>query len=350
MAYGALIGGLVSGAMSFLGGSSQADATAEAAKDQIQALRRASRELDESFSSIISDVEARPAAFAGQRVQGAPFQPTTLAGSQADAISANAGNLDDILSLVGRSNQATIQGDLARVNQLFPGYQQTMGNLSNAATSLSGGQLPFDRVQDIISDRASASGSFGVPGGAGPATLRDLGLNSLDAVNQGQSLFQSILQAADQLVSPISRQTAAPQFFASPQESTQLNLSQAQLQQQSQQNINNLNAQPDPAANLLMQLRIQQATGKASTQAQVAGISSPVVPSTMGLAAQSFAQPLGNAIGSLFGGSNNQGFDQGFGSFGGGGFNSQAYNSGAQYYNTFGPGSSAGVPPKAIVV
>ena len=345
----AAIGALAGGALNFLGGKSQSDATEEAFEKQQEMLLIAAHQLTSSFDDVIGQVEENPSLFAGSKVVGAPYKPISLAGSQKDAISANQGNLEQILGLVGETNKATIRNDLSRVNQLFPDYQNTLNSLSSSAASLSSGQLPGDVLQNIVGNRAGTSGAANTFGGGGPATLKDLGLSSLDAINQGQSMFQNILQAADQFVSPISRQTAAPQFFTSPQESTGLNLQQAQLQQGSEQNINNLNAQADPGANLLMQLQLARGSGQAGALAQIGGLGQPVVPSTAGLLGQSFAQPISNAISSF--GQQNNGFNQGFGSFSNqGGFNPQQHNTNANYYNTFGPGSQAGVPPQAIVV
>ena len=315
MAYGALIGAAVGGALNYFGGRAQSDAAGEAASAQIDNLKKAAKALNKDFDNIIEFVRGNTGDVAGRKVQPAQYDPISIRESQQTAIGSNSSNLADILGLVGQTNQATIQNDLQRVNQLFPDFQQTLGNLSSSAASLSAGQLPFDRIQDIVSGRQTSAGNLGIPGGAGPASLRDLGLSSLDATNQGQSLFQSILQAADQFVSPVSRQTAAPQFFVSPQESTNLDLQQAQLGQQSEQNFNNLKAQPDPGQNLLLQLMLQQATSVAGARSQVAGLGQPVGLTNGANFAQSFAGPLASGIQSFFDGNNGGGLSSGFGSF-----------------------------------
>lgn len=333
-----LIGAALGAAGSYFGSKSQADATEDANDRQINMLRNAATELSESYDQIIGQVNRNPSLYAGSKVQGVAYDPINLKGSQAQALASNFGNLSSMQQLAGQANQGTLDNDLNRIRQMFPDFDSVLGNLSSSANSLSSGQLPFDSIQDIISNRSSSSAAFGIPGGSGPATLRDLGLSSLDATQAGASMFQNILQAADQHVSPVSRQVAAPQFFASGQESVALDLNQAQLQQNSGQNIANLAAQPDPGKNLVMQLMLQQANTRAGTQAQVAGLGQPAVPTSLGIASQTLFPAAQQMMATAF--PQTTGYNPQTA-----GFDSNAYNKYAKNYNATVPGAN-----KAIVV
>lgn len=347
--WGALLGSLISGAFSYFGGQEQASAQQDQDWLRIMMMSKAGKNLQKAYDGVIADIASNPTGYAGSKVQAAMYEPVDITESQRSSVQGNLDNLGLINQLVSGANRATTANDIERILSFDPNAMQTLGNLSENAAMWSSGRLPTDAIEDIISSRSSSSGAYGTPGGAGAATLRDLGLNSMDAVNKGASLFSQITNAAES-ISPVSRQIAAPQFFITPQQGLQTDLQQALLDQQSRQNANNLNAAPDPALALQMQLRLQAANSRA---AMTSGNASLVGNNTVPYASMygQIGNSLGNAIAGLFGGGQQSyggmggGFSSGFGSSPT--YNPAAYNAYAMQYNSNLTGDTA---PKAYAV
>lgn len=339
-----IIPALIGGIGSWLGGEKQADAAGEATLLQQMLLGKAAKNLTKAYQGVIDDIASNPSGYAGTRVKPALYEPVNIEQSQRGNIQGNLNNLDLINQLVSGSNRATTANDIARILNFDPQALSTLGNLSDAANMWSSGRLPTDAIEDIVSNSATRYGSANTPGGAAPATLRDLGLSSMDAQSRGASLFQQILQSAE-AISPVSRQVAAPQFFITPQQGLQTDLQQALLMQQSQQNANNLNAAPDPALNLMAQLKLQSANTAASIRAGGASLVQPNMTPYASIYGQ-LGNAVGQAVGGFFGGGGSS-FGGGFSSGFGGGFNPAAYNNYAMNYNW---NAAPGTAPKAYVV
>jgi len=109
------------------------------------------------------------------------------------------------------------QEELNRIMELaVPGYSGIQGQRSKNAGSLLRGELPPD-VAALI-QRKSASGALaGGYGGSGAArnlTLRDLGINSLDAMREGNSMATSLIGS-----SPVAQLARLSEYTGlSPQE------------------------------------------------------------------------------------------------------------------------------------
>jgi len=304
-----MLGALFGAAGSYLGTKAATKSAEKQQKAMIAQLNAAAAELSQSYQGVIDNIAANPVGYAGSKTQAAMYQPVSLGQSLQALLGANGTNLTGAQALVNRTNQGDIQQAQSRINAFDSNALGTLSNLGRQANSLSQGQLPQDVIQNIFAARAGSSGASGTPGGAAPATLRDLGLSSLDAISQGGNLLQQVIQGAE-AISPISRLMSAQQYQFDPKTALQTDLSQALLGQQSQQNYFNLSSQADPGLQLQTQLILQMANNAASTKAGIAGIQQAPIPNY----GQAYAQ-AGNAIGSglqsLFGGL-----------FGGGGSNS----------------------------
>lgn len=311
------------------GNSQQADAAQESSLFQLMLMNKAGKNLQKEYQAVIDQIASNPAGYAGTRVKPAEYNPVNISESQRSSVQGNLDNFDLINQLVGRTNSATTQNDISRILNFDPRALSTLDNLSSQANAWSSGRLPQDAIQDIISNASSRSAAYGTPGGAAPATLRDLGLNSMDAVQRGSSLFSQIMQQAE-AISPVSRQIAAPQFYITPQQGLQTDLQQALLDQQSRQNANNLNAAPDPALNLMAQLRLQAANSRAQLTAGSASMVQPNLTnysSMYGQLGNSISQALTGAFGGgSFGSSMGGGFSSGFGSFSPSSYNASQLN------------------------
>lgn len=118
-----------------------------------------------------------------------------------------------INNLVNSSNQSFQES----INNLLPGYRSGLATSTRNTNSLLNGELPSD-VQDQLY-RSSAykafAGGYGANSGMGHnLTLRDLGLNSLQAMQLGQNFMGQNLNYANMLTpSRVSQFLQGPQYF-----------------------------------------------------------------------------------------------------------------------------------------
>lgn len=183
------------------------------------------------------------------------YEPVDLTDSLLRTVAGNQAALPGATALTGGINRALTDQALERINRLFPNYAQTASNVGSAAEALSRGELPFEDVMDIVSNRSSLAASLGTPGGSRPATLRDLGLSRLEAINAGNSLFQQMVKSASE-IDPITRHSSPQTFMLDPATRLTADITQAENVQASGQSAANLAAQPDPVSRGLAQLEI----------------------------------------------------------------------------------------------
>lgn len=189
---------------------------------------------------------------AGEEVFGsvpehAPYEPIDLTQSQIDTIRGNLSSLQLAGELSDKTNDIILGQDLKRIRALVPEYDTNINRMGDVTRDLLLGRLPYGDVLDITANRSELSANMGIPGGGANATLRDLGLSRLGAIQQGGSMFQQMLQVA-QAVNPHERRMTPQSMFFTPPQRAELDIMQAQLKQQSEQSKNNLEAMPDPVA------------------------------------------------------------------------------------------------------
>lgn len=186
------------------------------------------------------------------------YTPVDFNAEQWNAIMRDRDSLGAITSLTNKTNDNIANEDIHQANRLIPGYSSSMTRLGASANDLIQGRLPDDVLQSIVADRAGKSSGVNIPGLAGPATLKDLGLSSLDALNTGTGLLGKMTQMAES-ISPSSERVNPQTFFQTPQQNIENETRQNELLQQSQQNANNLAAAPDPVAAARLHLQLGQA-------------------------------------------------------------------------------------------
>jgi hypothetical protein len=206
---------------------------------------------DKSMKDAYARLQALSAG-AGAEVFGsvpehAPYEPIDLSQSQLDTIAGNQAALPGAASLASSTNDYILADDLKRIRALVPQYDNNINRMGDVTRDLLLGRLPYGDVLDITANRSEMSANLGIPGGGANATLRDLGLSQMGAIQQGGSMFQQMLQAA-QAVNPHERRMTPQGMFFTPQQRAELDITQAQLKQQSEQSRNNLEAMPDPTA------------------------------------------------------------------------------------------------------
>jgi hypothetical protein len=191
----------------------------------------------------------------GEVPEHAPYEPIDLTQSQIDTIRGNLSSLALAGDLSDKTNDIILAQDLKRIRALVPEYDTNINRMGDVTRDLLLGRLPYGDILDITANRSELSANMGIPGGGANATLRDLGLSQMGAIQQGGSMFQQMLQAA-QAVNPHERRMTPQQMFFTPQQRAELDITQAQLKQQSEQSRFNLEAMPDPTAAGRFQLEL----------------------------------------------------------------------------------------------
>lgn len=153
------------------------------------------------FSDIAQLVGGLMGAY-GSKVNVPALTPISPDQVQQQAIAGNLSVLPQAQKLAGQVNQFSLDQIKSLMNQLAPGYTDTLALGTKNATALMRGELPADVVRSL-SDRSNASAVAGGYGGSGLAhniSLRDLGLTSLQAQQLGLSQFQTLLADSESLM------------------------------------------------------------------------------------------------------------------------------------------------------
>ncbi len=180
------------------------------------------------------------------------------------------------LDFTGQINQQfsdeTLRLNLERINTLNPQFQVQSNQAQNVTTDLLFGRLPFQDVADVVSDRASIAGSLGTPGTAFNATLKDLGLTRLNAMETGFNMFSQFQNTLQSSVSQTPNFARADQILPFTSLTANQRVTGELLTTQALQNAANIRAEPDPGAAQLFNAEFlgQQNTAATRTGTRVA--------------------------------------------------------------------------------
>ena len=166
----------------------------------------------------------------GVKPQVADFDPVTASEAIQESVEASLEN-------IGMTRQA--------IEQFIPQASETLQSLGSAASRLAKGELPFDEVQRVMSDRAEISNLMGTPGGDSQVVLKDLGLTQLDAIDRGLSMFERMVATSDVL---------RENYEISPLQNLQSMISQRIYDTENQQQQFNVDATPDPTTRAIFGL------------------------------------------------------------------------------------------------
>jgi hypothetical protein len=251
------LGGLFSLGGSLASGRSQRRAQEAARAQQLAAIEEGSEVRNRLIGELLRG-DFRGLGAGPQDVFGRRVEETDLSESQLKAALSNLQNLSTIERLVSLVNAGISEDALTKAADFDPNFQQNISALSDQARQFLRGEIPEDVFDFRVRDRAGRTSRVGVPGTAGPATSRDLGLTSLDLQERGLSVFQALNNIREQ-VDPITRRLISTQFLVDP--SAQLAVDQANAR---------LRAQPDPTAAGLFGIDLQGAVMDALARGQVA--------------------------------------------------------------------------------
>lgn len=235
-------------------------------KNRIEAINAAEKARKAAVSSVLGG------SFLGQFGTEDVFgtRPTVIPPVDVgQVVSENVGQLrrqgvPSAIEFAGDISRDVLQRNLERARTLQPNFDILTGQIGAVTEDLLFGRLPFEDVLDIVSERQSLSAALGTPGGAAPATLKDLGLSRLGAMQQGFNMFTSFQDTLARSVSPISRFEETLGVLPFTSLTANQRVSGELLAQIQAQNAEIIRASADPAAAQLFQqefLATQTAAG-----------------------------------------------------------------------------------------
>ena len=174
------------------------------------------------------------------------YNSVSIGDSQQQALTQNQQILPSSEALatgVTNFNEAQLSSLL---NSIMPGWSANAATTSSNIGSELSGKIPTDVAGNIQSSAAAQAltGGFGGSGLAGNLTAKDLGLTSLDLMQQGQSAEQSWTSLIDQMFAP--GMGSITSMFVSPQQQFQDNTQNAENQFSADWLKNQVAAQPNP--------------------------------------------------------------------------------------------------------
>lgn len=153
------------------------------------------------FSDIAQLVGGLMGAY-GSKVNVPALTPVSADQQQQAAIAGNLTVLPQAEKLATSVNQFSLDQIKTLMNQLAPGYTDTLALGTRNATALMRGELPQDVLRSVA-DKSNAAATFGGYGGSGLAhnlSLRDLGISELQAQQMGLRQFQTLLADSESLM------------------------------------------------------------------------------------------------------------------------------------------------------
>lgn len=280
--------GLIGAGGSLLGGALSAFGAGSAAK-------AAQKAQDQAYGQAVSTIQgyAGDSAAFGTKPDPTAFlyNPVDITQSQLDTIAGNLKALPSALELVGKVNPSIWANDLQRIRTLVPQFDAARDSYMGTTRMLQEGRLPFSDVMDILGNSAGLGAAMGAPGGNRALSMRDLGQTRLSAMQQGNSMFQNMIQIAE-AISPVSAQMRPQSMFLTPSERLQADIMQRALEQQGNASAALAEAMPDPAANATANAMIglQMARFGAAGSVGGGGLGLQALGGAIGQGAGAFAQ------------------------------------------------------------
>lgn len=180
-----------------------------------------------------------------------PLDPTDIVRGTIRGNLENLPDADTWAQCVSRLNQ---QNDVIRAISLDPRYVQSADLYSRQVNDMLRGHLTQSSTMNIMTDVAETACLHGKIGGVQHATARGLGIGQFEIQRQGRQEFREWMSTLNRDVSPLSRQGDVRTMARTPQEAVQLALTEAQLIQNSLQNVFNARAKKPP--HLLAELQV----------------------------------------------------------------------------------------------
>lgn len=231
--------------------------------------------------------------------QAAEYVPIDACCIQRATIECNIATTDRAGVWAAGVNRLKEQDAIIRGIVFDPRFLVNMDMISFEITDMIRGKLPTGDVVEVLTDLAEMNALNGRIGNSRRRTARDLGISKLRMQAAGRREFREHHQFISQSIQPISDRAKIEDMMQTPQQRIALALTQAQLIQQSLQNLYNRNAQKDPYKLAELQMKMQQLTLKLQFEANKASLVNTFVPNYQALLApliKSVAGAIGDPV------------------------------------------------------
>lgn len=194
-------------------------------------------------------------------------------------------------------NRLNNQSDIARMVFFDPRWVENVDLYAVQVSDLLRGRLPVDFTVPLLADAVELS-AFEARNGTARPTARGLGMSRLRMQATGRD---ELVAEADMLerVSPMRRQVDMRDMMQTPQQRVALALTQAQLVQNSLQNLFNRNAEKPPYRMAQLSLRLERAINFLQVEASRASLINASVPNYAAIL-QPQIHAITNSLGSMF--------------------------------------------------
>lgn len=169
------------------------------------------------------------------------FQPIDIGAELSKLMRSNLENLPQTVDFAGKATDANSSLVLRALRGVNPDYDKLASGISQNALSFMRGEIPEDVSKQVIrrSAEGAVGGGYGGSGVSRNLVARDLGLTSLNLINQGTSSAQTWLAQTNALSKPVT----ASSMMASPETALGIAVQDrdAKFQRDYASNINNAN-------------------------------------------------------------------------------------------------------------
>lgn len=225
-----------------------------------------------------------------------PVVPSTIIGG---TIRANIENLVDGDQYAACVNRLHEQQAIIRMVALDPRYVQSADLHSRSINDLLRGRLAVSDTMNVMTDVAESAALNGRIGGVAHLTRRSLGISMQEAQREGRKAHRDWMASLNQDVMPVGRQVNLTTLAQTPAEAVNLALTQAQLAQNSLQNVFNQRARKPPARLAELQLRLDKCVNQLSAEMAKVSLTNTFVPN-FAAALQPAINAAANKIGGDF--------------------------------------------------
>ncbi len=271
-------------------------------KDHYDSISATQRSLiDVAVTNYFNCIESLLPSFADAYPdvpQAAEYVPVDPCAEQGALIECNIGHIKRSADWADCINRYHEQSDITRAVVLDPRWLASADLYSVSMLDLLRGKLPVGDVVDVLTDSAEAACLTGRVGGCRSLVARDLGLSRLRAQAAGREELRR--QAAwMESISPVRRHADIRELMQTPEQRIGLALTQAQLIQNSLQNLYNRNAQKPPHRMAELQMRLERCINRLQHEAAKGSLVNTFVPNYAAILQpqiQAVASELGKAF------------------------------------------------------
>lgn len=268
--------------------------------DKITAVQRSF--LSTAIANYISGVDALLPEFQNALPsvpQAAQYIPVDACCVQGATIECNISHVERAAAWAVASDHHKNQHAIVRATVFDPNFLTNMAITSDQVLAALRGILPIGDVVDVVSDAAERAAMTGRIGNSRKSTLRDLGLSKMRMQALGREELRRHHAFVASSISSIGRVANIDDMMQTPQQRIALALTQAQLIQNSLQNLYNRNAQKEPYLLAQLQTKLQKVITKLQFEANKATLTNTFVPNYAAIlqpAIRSVAGAIGDRI------------------------------------------------------